>query len=228
MKGKRRVNRKKFAVIGLGDFGSNLVRFLAEEGQEVVAIDIDIEKVDDLKDIATEALCLDSTDDRALKSLSLHEFDAVVLAAADNFETLMITADLIKKMGVDKIYARYRTELHKRLLALLGIHRCFNPEERAAKNMAEQLSYGESILTSLQLRGDLRLIEATAPSSIVGLSLRDTGMREKYALNLVAIQRSRQRGETEIPTSRTIIHDKDILIIFGHQSDIESFLKKTV
>ena len=66
------MKESRFAVIGLGRFGSLLVRALSEEGMEVIAVDRNQHAVEAVKDYATVAVAFDSiTRARPLSSSSL-------------------------------------------------------------------------------------------------------------------------------------------------------------
>lgn len=183
--------RKKIAVIGLGDFGLELTRRLFEEGHEVLAIDRNMESVERIKDECAEAVCMDSNDESALRAQGLEEMDAVILTHSSNFETMLITADLCRSIGVRQIVARYRTGLHKRILQMLGIENIFNPEERAARNMAESFSHVDFHQT-VNVWEHYQLTEIKIPTALIGLSLEESGLRESYNLNVLAVRRPRR------------------------------------
>jgi trk system potassium uptake protein TrkA len=227
---------KKIAVIGLGDFGKELVKCLFIEGHEVVAIDKDMELIEDIKDNCTEAVCLDATDESALKSQGLEDFDYVILAVADDFETLIITSDILKRIGAKEIIARYQTELHVRILRMLGITNIFNPEERAAKNMSEMFAH-KSLKGSTILSENFRIAEVVVPEFFVGKVLTDVKLKEKYNLLLITIKRFKSANKMKrkedvvaletlgIPSNDMTFRKGDIMVLFGSHNDMEKFLK---
>lgn len=228
--------RKKIAVIGLGSFGKVLVERLFLEGHEVLAIDVDQSTVEDAKEICTASVRLDATDDHALRSQGLEEMDIVVLSVAENFEALVVAADILKQIGVKQIFARYKTELQKRILKLIGVDFFFNPEETAATNMAERLRHG-SLLSNLFLSDDFRIAEIKIPESLVGNQIKDSMLREDFNLNIITIKRKmkpvlRRRNEDEkeivvlgILSGEERFKKDDILILFGKQKDINKFIE---
>ena len=124
--------RKKIAVIGLGDFGRALVKHLHEEGHEVTAIDHDLPTIEKIKSNCTHAVCLNSTDEKALRSQGVEQMDTVIISAAQSFEVLIVTADILRRIFNGQLIVRYRTTLHKRILEMLGEKELFTPEERPA------------------------------------------------------------------------------------------------
>lgn len=229
------MNTKKIAVIGLGDFGRELVKCLYEEKHEVIAIDKNMDLVEEIKDVCTNAVCLDSTDESAMEAQGLEDFDYVILATADDFETLVITSDILRRIGVKEIIARYQTPLHIRILKMLGITHIFNPEERAAKNMAEMFSHA-NIKGSIILSEDYRIAELLVPEFFNGKNIMEIKLKEKYNLLLITIKRHKnisknKRREDDviletlgIPSAETVFRSKDIMVVFGNHKDVEKFL----
>lgn len=217
--------RKKICVIGIGDFGRAVVSRLYEEGHEVTAIDRDLNTIEEIKDECTHAVCLDSTDEKALVAQSIDEMDVVILASAESFETLIVTTDILKRHCRREIIVRYRTEIQRKVLELIGVKNLFNPEKAAAESMAEQLSH-QSIRRSMILSDEFRLVEAVAPRVYEAQPLLRTNIKKEYNLNIVTIKRQGKDKEIilGIPDGDTIIHEGDILVLFGRLDDIERFL----
>lgn len=101
------------------------------KGHEVLAIDNIHEEIEEIKDKCTAAVCLDATDENALRSQGLEDMDAVLISVAEKFEILIICADILKRLGVKEIYAGYKTPLHKRILRMICIQHIFNPEKKS-------------------------------------------------------------------------------------------------
>lgn len=229
------MTRKKIAVIGLGDFGKELVKCLYEERHEVIAIDKEMELIDEIKDYCTNAICLDSTDENAMVAQGLEEMDYVILATADDFETLVITSDILKRIGVKEIIARYQTSLHVRILKMLGITQIFNPEERAAKNMAEMFGHA-NIKGSIIVSEDYRIAELVVPEFFNGKTVSEVKLKDKFNLLLLTIKRAKSTGRAKrrddelmleplgIPSADTAFKSRDIMVVFGSHEDVEKFL----
>ncbi len=222
-----RNRKRKIVVIGLGEFGRRLVPSLYSEGHEVLAIDSDMERVEEIKDQCTIAVCVDCTDEKAMRELDLGSFDTAIIAISVNFETLLVAADILKKIGITEIIARYRSELQKRILNMLGIHEIFNPEQKAAASMAEMFRR-EGIHDSFQVGEDYRIVEVEAPEGVHGLKIGDLAIREKYQLNLITIRRRLKNKEEKkvigIPLPDSPIFAGDDLLLFGKSEQIDQFL----
>ncbi|PJZ71340.1 potassium uptake system NAD-binding protein [Leptospira perolatii] len=226
------MKKKKIAVIGLGDFGIELVKRLHEDGHEVTAVDQDEVKVDKIKDECTYCVTIDSTDESELREHGLEDMDTVVIAIGDNFENLIVTADVLRRMNVKSIYARYQYDLDKRVLKMLGIENLFNPEEQAARSMAEQLGHtGVKGVTAIG--EDFRMLEIILPKGMSGKTLAQCKFREEWNLNLVTVKRPKKalkKGAAiedvlGIPQPDLILKQNDVLVLFGKQKDLEKLIE---
>lgn len=227
--------RRRFAVIGLGEFGTVLTRGLFEAGHEVLAIDNNMDNVETAASYSTHAVQLDACDANALHTQELEDMDAIIIAITE-FESLITSADLLRKIEGPRILARYQNGLERKILGMLGIADTFNPDEEAARNLVEQLS-NPGFHTSRVLEADYNIMELYAPASLAGQSLETCGLRRKYNLNLVTIKRrpvEETDGDDEakqrilgVPYGDTIIEDGDTLVLFGRKADLENFVDDT-
>ncbi len=227
IKRKNKTLKKRIAVIGLGEFGKALVVYLNENGHEVTAIDKDIKIIEEIKDFCALAVCVDTSNRTSLEELDLEDMDEIVVALAENFESLITTAYNLKAMNLKSLHIRYHSELNRKILQMIGIENLFNPEERAAASMAEQLSY-QGVKKATLLSEEYSLFEVEISPLLYGTKLKELNLRENFQLNLVAIRRAESNGsESEggvfLPNSTTIFREKEILILFGKSESIKQF-----
>ncbi|MFQ6043754.1 MAG: potassium channel family protein [Candidatus Poribacteria bacterium] len=227
---------QKFAVIGLGRFGSQLAISLAERNAEVIAIDKDMQAVEQIKDIVTYAVRLDSADKEALLAQGINEVDTVVVAIGDNFEANVLTAALLKNIGVKTVIARAASEIQKQILELIGVDRVIFPEAESGIRLAQNLT-SRAIWDYVPLSGDRVIAELRAPKRFWNKTLREAEIRRKYGINIIAIKKrapklSETGGPTvieeniiEMPEADYIIEENDILIVVGSNDDIENISK---
>ncbi|TGN11074.1 potassium channel family protein [Leptospira ilyithenensis] len=230
------MQKKKIAVIGIGSFGKLLARYLFAEGHEVLAIDKKEDVIQEIKDHCTVAVTLDATDESALRSQGIEDLDIVVLAIADDFETSTICADLLKKMGAKNIYARYQTDLQIRIFHLLGIKNIFNPEEQAARSMAEILGFS-GMKANFLLSDEYSVSEVVVPKRYINKTVGEIDLRQKYEINIITIKRPIQEKDKKrssdsthgrilgIPEGDMILKENDTLVIFASQKNINRFLE---
>lgn len=217
---------QKFAVIGLGMFGSSIARKLSAKGAEVIAIDSDDDKVESIKNDVAYAVTLDSTDKRALESQRIHDMDAVIVSIGANFQSMLLTTFLLQELNVKRIIARAQGKTQRCILEKMGIHEILQPEEEVGKNIAEQL-FNPGVLMCMQLPDEYEIIEVKAPRLSLKRTLGDIGLREKYQLNLVTLLR--KDGEEHhimgIPDANTIVEPNDLIVLFGKTRNIDRFIE---
>lgn len=213
------MEKKQIAVIGLGRFGSSLVKELSAMGHEVLAIDTCESRVNDMLDIATQAVEADSMDENVLKSLGLADFDVVVVAIGENLQANVLSTIMLKEMGVKKIIAKAQNELHGRVLDKLGADLVVYPERDMAVKVAHAL-VSNSVLEYISLSSNYSIIELITPRIFVGKTLAEMDLRSKYQVNIMAIK----RGEKIIvaPGPKEQILNRDLLVILGTTCDLEN------
>ncbi|MCH8545346.1 MAG: TrkA family potassium uptake protein [Cryomorphaceae bacterium] len=219
------MQQKKIAVIGLGRFGTAIARKLVGLGADVMGIDISEDKVEDLKDILTYTVCLDSSDPKALMSQNIPDMDAVVIAIGASFQDLILTTYALQEIGVERIIARAQDEVQKRILEKMGVREIMSIEDEVSNGVAQQL-INPSVLMAVQLPDEYEIVEISAPSSLWNEKLADIGLREKYKLNLVTVLRHDKDTHhiLGVPYPDTVIEEGDLIIIFGLMDDIKKFM----
>lgn len=226
--------KDKFAVIGLGYLGKAIAATLSERGAEVLAIDADAEKVENIKDEVAHAVALDSTDIRALKAQNIHEYDSVVVAMGHNFEAQILTTVLLKELNVKRIVARAANQHQKMILEKVGIKEIFLPDDEVGKTVAEIVLHS-NVKGFLLLPDDFEIIEINTPRKIVNKSINQIKLREKYDLNLITIKRKFpeiREGEkifvehvVGVPKGDTVLLESDVIILLGKTYDVDKFIE---
>jgi trk system potassium uptake protein len=224
----------KFAVIGLGKFGTSIARTLASRGAEVLVMDVDPEKVELLKDEVAYAVTMDSTDIKTLKAQNIESMDAVVIAIGDNFEDLLLTTVILLELKIKRVIARAGSKQQKMILEKMGVSEVLSPEDEVGKTVAEILLH-PTMKTFLPLPDNYEIVEINTPKKVAGRSVREIGLREKYNLNLITIKRffvEKQGAEIikvahiiGVPTGDTLLHESDIIIILGKEKDVDKFVE---
>jgi len=217
--------KKEFAVIGLGRFGGSICRTLAEQGIEVMAIDINEDRVNDYSMIASHAVVGDSTDEKVLKELGIRNFDHVVVAIGDNIQASILTTIILKEHGVQNITVKAQNDYHEKVLVKIGADHVVHPERDMGKRIANNM-ISNSVLDYLELSDEHSIVEIVASEKIDGHSILNLDIRAKYGINIVAIKRKNEIIVS--PQADEIINEKDILIVIGADVDINRFEKKVL
>lgn len=218
----------KIAVVGLGLFGKSLALQLAKAGAEVIAVDANLDLVDDVKDAVSSAVKLDATDEKELRAQGVHQADVLVASIGDNFEANQLLVILAKKVGIRKVVARAPSETHARILRLIGADEVLLPEQQAAEDLSRRLVQ-PSLKGYFELIEGYSVAEILAPASFHGKRLADLELKTKYRVNLVAITRpsADPKGKSAInavPMGSDIIEKGDTLAVAGRDDDLKSLL----
>jgi len=221
---------QKFAVIGLGRFGQRLARALAAGDAEVIAIDRNAKLVEQVRDDVTLAVCLDSTDEEAMKSQGIGSVDAAIVGIGDHFEAAALTVATLKELGVKRIVARAQSDIQAKILSRVGADELASPEGESALRWSQRLTMS-NLKQYVELGEHHSLIHITAPRALLGKPLKELDLRNKYGVNLVAIERATavmadpESGEVsesmiEVPRADTELAQGDTLILVGSNDAI--------
>ncbi len=213
---------KKFVVIGLGILGRNLATILASRGAEVIAIDSNMELVEEIKDRVTFAVAMDSTNEKALKAQDITDVDAAVVCIGENFQDNLLTTVLLKKMGVQHVITRASNPIERQILSELGADELIYPEEDLARELSVRLM-ADSILDMFPLSPSLGAARLKAPKSFWNRKLIDLNLRQEYGINIIAIYDAELMEKTDdpFPIPTDVIKEGDVLLIVGRRESIE-------
>ena len=213
-------------IIGLGQFGMSLARTLTNLGVEVLAVDIDEELVQDAAAFVSEAACFDATDEESLARADPVRRDLCVCAIGNEArEASIIVTALLRQMGARRIIARAGDDLIERILRLVGAHEIVNPERAFGERLASRLLY-QGIVEELPLGSDLMITEVHPPPALIGRSLAQLRLPERFAVNVVAL-RPVGGGATIQPDPNRPLAGDDILVVVSRPEAIRRLLEAT-
>ena len=211
---------KKFAVIGLGNFGFHVAKSLFEDGNEVVAIDGDKTRVQAIDPYATEALIMDATEKETLKSLGLENMDGAIISTGTNISISILICLYLNEIGVKKIIAKAIDEDHAKILKRVGATEIIHPERDMALRVSRNLSR-PNVLDFIPLAEDYDLVQVDPPRDFIGKSLKDLNLRAKHNVHVIAIKELVPDNFVLAPTADFVIKDSDILVMLGKAVDIK-------
>ncbi|MDM5297755.1 TrkA family potassium uptake protein [Bacillus pumilus] len=215
--------KKEYAVIGLGRFGGSICRALSEEGLEVMAMDMNEDRVNEYAKIASHAVIGDSTDESVLKNIGIRNFDHVIVAIGENIQASILTTIMLKELGVKMVTVKAHNDYHEKVLNKIGADRIVHPERDMGRRIAHKI-ISNNVLDYLELSDEYSLIEIVANGRLAGHSLLDLDIRAKYGINIVAIKRGKEVIVS--PLADEMIQKEDILIVIGAVADIGRFEKR--
>lgn len=212
------MSKKQYVVIGLGGFGMSVAKTLFESGNDVLAIDKDSDVVQEAAEFVTHVVQMDATDEKALKTLGISNFDVAVIATGGNIQSSIMATLLVKESGVKYIVAKGNNELHSKVLYKIGADRVILPEKDMGIRVAHNI-VSSSILDYIELSPDYSIMQLEALEKWCGKTLKELDIRNKYGINIIAIKTDDNINVSPLPDC--IINAKDILIAIGHDKNLE-------
>ncbi|HRN77805.1 MAG TPA: TrkA family potassium uptake protein [Candidatus Dependentiae bacterium] len=207
----------KFCVIGLGRFGQQVAKVLADNGMEVMAIDSNESIVASIRDSVTQAICMRVTDEDSLRSVGVDEMDTVIVATGENFaQSILITALLKKRLHIPQVIARAINDIHKEILTIVGADRVILPEQEIGIKVADNLS--SPFIDLIRLSKDFSISQIRAPKSFVGKSLKDLALFVNYKVYCIGLKEDDNVISID-PGHVVKAHDK--LIFAGHNDNLK-------
>lgn len=214
---------KQFVVFGLGRFGISLATTLAEAGYEVMAVDSNEEKVQEISSIVTQAVQADVSDAETLKELGIRNFDVAVVAIGKDMQSSIMSTLLLKEMGIPMVVAKASSEVHKKLLEKLGADRIIFPEKDMGVRIATSLITG-NIIDYIQLSKDYSIMEIAVLKEWIGYSIKELNIRAKYGINIIAVEVSGNLNIT--PTPDYVLKQEDLLVVVGNNNALRELEEK--
>lgn len=212
---------KRFAVIGLGNFGFHAAKSLYEDGNEVVAIDSDKTRVQAIDPHSTEAIVMDATDKDALKALGLENMDGVIVSTGTKIGTSILICLYLQEIGIKKILAKALDDDHGKILKRVGATEIIHPERDMALRVSRGLSR-PNVLDFIPLAEGFDLVQVGPPTEFIGKSLKELNLRAKYNVHIIAIKELVPENFLLVPPASFVIKDSDILVMLGKSQDIKN------
>lgn len=217
------------AVIGLGTFGSKTATRLFEKGVEVIGIDQDAELVERIKERVTHSICVDVTDERAVRSQNISDVDVAIVAIGDNIETSILSVAMLRKLGVGKIIARATSKLHEHVLKEIGASEIVKVEEEMGEITASKI-VAPHVLQRYNFAAGYSIVEIKLGKRFEGKTLVESQIRQNYSLNIVALQKRvpyiTEEGKSafrveinDSPLPMDIIDADDIVVLVGSEKN---------
>lgn len=183
---------KQIAILGLGRFGRALARTLVEMGHDVMGVDANEAVVEKMAPVLTNCVQADVMDEQTLLSLGVTNFDIVVVGIGNSdMQASIFTTLMLKEMGVEHVVCKVSSNKHARILLKLGADRVVYPERDMGMRFAHSIAQSD-VLEFIELSEEYSMMEINAPKYLIGKSLKESDVRSKYNINIVAIKRGKK------------------------------------
>ncbi len=224
----------KFIIIGLGNFGAWLAQSLTTAGHDVIGIDLNMNRVESLKDKITHVVKIDSTDISALNTLPLKDASAVVVCIGEDVGASIQTTALLKQLKIKRIICRVISPLHETVITAIGVDEVVHPEQDAAEQLSKKLDLVE-IIESFEISNNYYVVEVKATAKMHNVSIGESNIYKDYELQVVTILRPESResifgfektvkNSIGLVDNSTLIKADDILVIYGNIRNIRRMI----
>ena len=204
---------KQIAILGLGRFGRALARTLLEMGHDVMGVDANEAVVEKMAPVLTNCVQADVMDEQTLLSLGVTNFDIVVVGIGNSdMQASIFTTLMLKEMGVEHVVCKVSSNKHARILLKLGADRVVYPERDMGMRFAHSIAQSD-VLEFIELSEDYSMMEINAPKYLIGKSLKESDVRSKYNINIVAIKRGKKIMVN--PSPDAVLEQGDVLLAIG-------------
>lgn len=212
-------SRAQVLVIGLGRFGSALAIELEGLGFEVLGVDAEARRMQELADQLTHVVQADTTDAAVLRQLGAAQFDSAVVGIGTDIEASILTTAALDDLGVPNIWAKAVTRPHGRILERVGAHHVVFPEHDMGQRVAHLVT--GRVLDWFQLDENFAMVETETPAELVGVSLTDAAVRARYGVTVVCVKPT--GAAFTYATPDTVLASGDVLVVAGPTTQADAF-----
>ena len=211
--------RRTFACVGLGNFGSTVAKELVRFGNEVIGIDADQRAADRLAEDLTQVMIADAREEDSLRDCGLADCDAALISLGGDIEASVLAAMNIKLIGIDKVWAKAVSRTHHRILTRLGVDRVIRPDDEVGKSIAQVL-HNPLVHDFVALGNGFHMVNATIPDALEGRDLAHLELREKFDVTCLGVM----RGQDYIaPDKDATLACDDQLLLLGMRQSLRDF-----
>ena len=213
---------KSILIIGLGRFGRHMAKKFSEQNNDVMAIDINEERINNVLSVVTNALIGDATNEQFMETIGVRDFDLCVVAIGDNFQSSLETTAQLKDLGAKFVLARASRDVHAKFLLRNGADDVIYTEKETAERLA--VKYGsDNIFNYIELNDEYSIYEIAVPSSWLNKSILKVNVRSKYGISILATKQG--NNIYPLPKPEHVFTDSESLMILGKNEDVSRFIK---
>ena len=217
-KGNKQANGA-YAVIGLGRFGSAVATTLVQNGEDVIIVDKDPDRVRELRYLTDNAYVINHLDQKSLEEIGVADCKAAIIAIGSQIDANILATLYCINLKVTTVIAKANTKDMGSILEKLGAQTVY-PEWEMGERLANQLS-NKRVIDYFSVSGNIDIAQINAPRSFVGKQLKTLALRQKYGISIIAIQTSERTIEEIDPDY--VFEKGDIIIIIGSNQNIRAF-----
>ena len=205
------MKHKSILLVGVGNFGKHIARKFNELGHDVMAIDQDEERINDVMPLVTSAQIGDSTNEGFLRTIGVDNYDVCIVTIGGDFQSSLETTSLLKELGAKKVVSRAERDGQAKFLLRNGADEIVYPEKQLASWMGIRYS-ADHILDYIELDGEHAIFEVTVPKEWIGMTVGQLDIRRKYKINIMGIKKN-GKFSVSITPDTVLTEDKTLMVV---------------
>ena len=216
---------KSILIIGMGRFGHHLAQNFLEHEHDVMIVDENEEKLEDMVPYATSTRIGDCTKEEVLKSIGIRNFDVVFVCIGTNFQSSLEITSLVKEMGAKRVISKATRDIQAKFLLRNGADEVIYPEKDIAEKWAERYSL-DNIFDYIDMPGAFGIYEMPPLKEWVGKSIRESDIAAKYKVSILGIKKPNEEEMRVMPGADYVIRDTDHLMVMAGNEVAERILEE--
>lgn len=208
---------KSILLVGLGRFGRHMAEKFIELGHEVLAVDTNEQRVNDILPIVTDAQIGDATDEQFVASLGVRNFDLCVVCIGNNFQSSLEATALLKDLGAVKVLSRASRDVHAKFLLRNGADHIVYPTKQVAQWTAIRYT-SDHIFNYIELDEDNAIVEVSVPDAWVGKTVGDLDIRRRSGVNVLGIKREGRPLDIAVSSNTVLTRDENLLVMGSNKA----------
>jgi trk system potassium uptake protein TrkA len=215
---------KTFVVIGLSTFGQYVARYLSERDFNVIALDNNEERVESIKSYLNKGIIANAKDRETLEKIGVKEAAGVIVTLGEGVDDSLLVLLYLKELGVKNLFVKAITEDQAKIVNLVADAEIIFPERESAFRLAQRVD-NPNVLDYIPLGESYSIIDWAPAASFVGKTLSEVGLKTKYGVQVVSVERTIPERVKLIPRGNYIIRETDILVLIGQNEALERLEK---
>lgn len=217
---------KRFIVIGLGSFGFTVAKSLADNGNDVIAVDLDGDLIDRVGSYLSHAAVGDATDVETLRQIGAMEVDAAIVSTGEDISSSILATMALHDLKIKDIYVKVISEEHARVMKRIGVTEIVFPERDTAIALSKRIR-GSALLNYVHLGTGFSIQEMGVPDSWYGKTIRELELRQKFDITIVALHDVLTDRIVPSPDPDSLLKDSDTLLVAGTDEALNRISKVT-
>ncbi|MBQ8183588.1 MAG: TrkA family potassium uptake protein [Clostridia bacterium] len=208
---------KSFLIIGAGRFGKHLSEKLIDLGNDVVAVDKNAEKIEQLNNILTDSFVGDCRNEAVLKALGINNFDVCFVCTAEDFQSSLEITSMLKELGAKYVVSTAKRDRQADLLKKIGADDVIYPEKQIAQKTGIRYN-AKNIVDLIQISDEYAIYEIPVSDAWLNKTIVDVNVRKNYKVNIIAIKNGESINAAPLPDY--VFKPRDHIMVIGKQHDV--------